>query len=213
MPTIDQRIPRVLTFVTALAMLAITGWQGYQFWQTEAGRTLPTTATTVRETQPESSVPDVKVADLALFGTAVSTQSMSEPDTENLPETDLRLVLRGALAADDDFPGSALIEDSNGETDVYVAGDSLPGNALLRTVLPNRVILERDGKLENLYFPETDDRQAISLASEIPAESAASSEQSPADRQNTDTSADEQARREEIRSRLQQLRQRLQDNN
>ncbi len=231
MPTIDRRIPLLLALGMALAMLAITGWQSYELWQTETDRALPAMATeATSEAQTASSVPDVELAELALFGTASSTPGTSEPSTsergtQNLPETNLRLVLRGVMAADGESPGSALIEDPDGETNSYMVGDSLPGDALLRTVLPNRVILERDGKLENLYFPEADDWEGASLVRDEQADSPAPSEQSPASSpdtapdtapntdQATDSSSDDQDRREEIRSRLEQLRQQLQDDN
>lgn len=219
MPTIDPKISLLLATGTALAMLVVTGWQGYQFWQAEAGRLSPTTMTqTIEQARPETTPPDITLAELALFGSAAATDNTSPTatNTENLPETNLRLTLRGALAADGEFPGSALIEDSSGETDAYLVGDSLPGNAVIRTVLPNRVIIERDGKLENLYFPETENRQGIDLASDqqtAPATPAPQTTSSPASSPDAGSASDEQARRAEIRQRLQQLRQRLQDNN
>jgi general secretion pathway protein C len=120
------------------------------------------------------------------------------PETENLPKTNLRLILRGALAADGEFPGSALIEHPDGETEVYMVGDSLPGDARLRTVLSNRVILERNGTLESLYFPETENRNGVELISNS---------------QSQPVSPERQAQKEEIRRRLEQTRQRLQENN
>jgi general secretion pathway protein C len=143
-----------------------------------------------------------------------------EVDTENLPETNLRLSLRGVLAADGEFPGSALIEDDKGKTEAYLVGNELPGNAKLRTVFPNRVIIERAGKLENLYFPELDDRSGVSLASSnaesLDQEIQQRQTPQPAQRASssgTATPAGEQQRREEIRQRLEQLRQRLQNSN
>jgi len=213
--TIDRRIPPLLAFCAALAMVAVTGWQGYEFWQTNTERSLADTAEKVSglSSPSESAVPDVELAQLALFGKAPSTQSAPVPETENLPETNLRLTLRGALAADGEFPGSALIEHPDGETEVYMVGDSLPGDALLRTVLSNRVILERNGKLENLYFPETGDRSGVELASDSQLQPAPPSEQSPAAGAAIDAYSEGQARQEEIRRRLEQIRQRLQDSN
>ncbi|MGM0952369.1 MAG: type II secretion system protein N [Pseudomonadota bacterium] len=212
--TIDRRIPPLLALCAALAMVAVTGWQGYEFWQTNTERP-PATAEEVAgpSSTSESAIPDVELAQLALFGKPPSTKSTPVPETENLPETNLRLTLRGALAADGDFPGSALIEHPDGETEVYMVGDSLPGDALLRTVLSSRVILERNGKLENLYFPEAEDRSGVELASDSQSQTAPPSEQSPAARPAVEASPDGQARQEEIRRRLEQTRQRLQDNN
>jgi len=205
--------PKSLAVGIALAMLMVTGWQVYQFWQTESGRALPITAAeTIHPSGLETSVPDVPLAELPLFGTALSGQRAPTPDTEDLPETNLRLVLRGALATGSDFPGSALVEDAEGNTEVYLVGDTLPGDALLRTVLPGRIILEREGKLENLYFPEAE-RQADSALARKQTPKPTANPQPSSDRPATTNRSDEQARREEIEERLQQLRQRLQDTN
>jgi general secretion pathway protein C len=136
-------------------------------------------------------------------------------DTENLPETNLRLFLRGVLAADGEFPGSALIEDDKSKTEAYLVGDELPGNATLRSVHPNRVIIERSGKLENLYFPESEDRSGMSFTADQQEEAAAEAQQAastPPSRAPASATSDEQ-RREEIRRRLEQLRERLRNNN
>jgi len=222
MLALDQRIPLLLALTAVVAMLGLTSWQAYQFWQTESQRDLPQVQVAGNGTDTtRQNVPEVQLANLTLFGTAADTGGAVEVDTENLPETNLRLSLRGVLAADGEFPGSALIEDDKGKTEAYLVGNELPGNAKLRTVFPNRVIIERAGKLENLYFPELDDRSGVSLASSNTEESLDQQIQQrqtpqPAQRASssgTATPAGEQQRREEIRQRLEQLRQRLQNSN
>ncbi len=166
-------------------------------------------------------MPDVQLSDLEVFGSATATPPQNEDtNTENLPETNLRMSLRGVLAADGDFLGSALIEDDKGKTEAFLVGDELPGNARLRTVFANRVIIERSGKLENLYFPETEDRSGgVDFASndepayEAPPPQQEVQVQRARPPQTSASSADQQQRREEIRQRLEQLRQRLQNNN
>ncbi|GGC71043.1 type II secretion system protein N [Marinobacter halophilus] len=211
----DKRVPLLFALAAVIAMFAVTGWQGYQFWQTESRRTLPQVQIAgINADSAMQNVPNVQLASLTVFGTAAENNGSPELDTENLPETNLRLALRGVLAAEGEFPGSALIEDDKGKTEAYLVGNELPGNAKLRTVFPNRVIIERAGKLENLYFPELDDRSGVSLASsnEPPAQSMRQPDQrTPTSA--TSSSAGEQQRREEIRQRLEQLRQRLQNSN
>lgn len=218
MLALDKRIPLLLALAAVIAMFGATGWQGYQFWQTESQRSLPQVQVTGADADsPMQNVPNVQLASLTVFGTASENNGSPELDTENLPETNLRLSLRGVLAAEGEFPGSALIEDDKGKTEAYLVGNELPGNAKLRTVFPNRVIIERSGKLENLYFPELDDRSGVSLASNSePAERPIQPPQQPVQRATTGaapSSAGEQQRREEIRQRLEQLRQRLQNSN
>lgn len=222
MHALDKRIPPLLALVAVIAMLGLTGWQGYQFWQNETQRTLPRVQVSGAEaSDARQTVPDVQLASLTVFGTATENDSGPELDTENLPETNLRLFLRGVLAANGEFPGSALIEDDKGKTEAYLVGNELPGNARLRTVFANRIIIERAGKLENLYFPELDDRSGVALASnttddsidqQIQERQMAQPAQRPAS-SGAPSSAGEQQRREEIRQRLEQLRQRLQNSN
>ncbi|MBE0485665.1 type II secretion system protein N [Marinobacter sp.] len=217
---LDQRIPLLLALAAITGMLGLTAWQGYQFWQAESQRSLPQQAQIAgAETEnPRQNVPNLQLASLTLFGSAAESDDAPELDTDNLPETNLRLALRGVMAADGEFPGSALIEDDKGNTEAYIVGNDLPGNARLHTVFPNRVIIERAGKLENLYFPELDDRSGVSLMSDRQRAASQATEQ-PVQRAPVASGAAsaspeaEQQRREEIRQRLEQLRQRLQNTN
>jgi len=214
MPTVDQRIPPLLAIATALAMLVFTGWQGYRFWTNQLENVpLPQSTNRGLESATKTNVPDLALTELSLFGDAQTATPQPNTNTENLPETNLRLVLRGALAADGESPASALIEGPGGDTEVYTVGDRLPGNALLRTILPNRVIIEREGKLENLYFPETDDTKGINLSSESTRDLQANPPRPQNSTSRPTDSVEEQNRREEIRQRLEVLRQRLQENN
>lgn len=214
----SSRLPLLLATVAAIAMVTVTAWQGYRFWQNETGPTSVTTpavGSQISSNAPQE--PTINLASLDLFGQPGEVATEAEADTENLPETNLRLYLRGVLAASGDFPGSALVEDDKGKTEAYLVGDELPGNATLRSVRANRVIIERGGKLENLYFPEDEDRSGVSLAStRTSGEQQQSQPQirpSSTDRSSSDTGANSDQRREEIRRRLEQLRERLRTNN
>ncbi len=215
MLSIHPRLPMALAMVAVAAMLAVTAWQGYRFWQTETQPILVSSGQAAQQSVPSTrEVPQIDLATLTLFGSPTADGTPAELDTENLPETNLRLFLRGVLAASGEFPGSALIEDDKSKTEVYLVGDELPGNATLRSVFPNRVIIERSGKLENLYFPEEADRSGMSFTADDRMEQAepAASSQGQTTASPTTPSAD-QERREEIRRRLEQLRERLRTNN
>ncbi|WP_341581922.1 type II secretion system protein N [Marinobacter metalliresistant] len=212
----NERLPLILTLLAGAAMVALTAWQGYRFWQMESLQgDYGTAQPRVSESAPAREPPGVDLSSLDLFGAATGDSTSTEIDTENLPETNLRLFLRGVLAADGDFPGSALIEDDKSKTEAYLVGDQLPGNAKLRSVHPNRVIIERAGKLENLYFPESEDREGMSFTADREAEPVNAVQ--PAASVTTSiapaTAASDDQRREEIRRRLEQLRERLRNNN
>lgn len=104
------------------------------------------------------------LAELHLFGHA--EQVVDKPIVA--PTTDLALTLRGVWAfPEGDKRASAIIEAS-GEQNVYFVGERLPGgaNASLKQVLPDRVILDRGGRLETLYLVQDGDASSISLVPE-----------------------------------------------
>lgn len=213
----SSRLPLLLATVAGITMITVTAWQGYRFWQNETDTTTSTPAMPTQTTTNVPQEPNINLASLDLFGKPGEVATEAEADTENLPETNLRLFLRGVLAASGDFPGSALIEDDKSKTEAYLVGDELPGNATLRSVRANRIIIERGGKLENLYFPEDEDRSGVSLASTQTSDDQQEPQPQarPADTGQSSSNAGDNSeqRREEIRRRLEQLRERLRTNN
>ncbi len=117
----------------------------------------------------------------------------AEPNIEidNLPETKLELTLRGAFTALNNDAAGAIIEDDKKQAEYYSIGDTLLGDATLKAVYADRVILSRSGLFETLYFPRTDDEaSAGSYPSSVPSIS--------------DTES--KARRDAIRERIKKLR-------
>ena len=212
----NQRLPLILAVLAGTAMLVVTLWQGYSFWQAEKRQS----AREVQQRQAPQVVserkgPEIDLASVALFGQPLQASETAPADTENLPETNLRLFLRGVMAADGDFPGSALIEDDDRNTEAYLVGEELPGNARLRSIFPNRVIIERSGKLENLFFPEPENRSGLDVASARPDQPEPAVDQPPIRTAPvvTPRSTSAEERRETVRKRLEQLRARLRTNN
>jgi len=90
-----------------------------------------------------------------LMGSAQQAPAPVKTSTPiDAPETRLKLVLHGSLASDDKQRARAIIADPKGEEDQYAIGDTLPGNAELSDVYPDRVILLRGGRYETLRLPE-----------------------------------------------------------
>lgn len=88
---------------------------------------------------------------LHLFGVP---EAPAEQQAEALdaPETRLNLTLRGVLAAGEPAFSRAIIASGNEER-LYPVGASVPGGATIHSILPDRVILRRAGKLEALSLP------------------------------------------------------------
>lgn len=215
MSQIVRRFPLLAAILAGVAMISTTAWQGYLFWQESNPPVRIDRARALAA--PEQNSPAVPQPDwqrVPLFGRQTGAAEKTVASTENLPATNLRLYLRGVLAAEGDFPGSALVEDDKGQTEVYLVGDELPGSARLHAVFPSRVVLERSGKLENLYFPDTDNQGAMAVPTST-AQQPLATPQTPAAAvpQPAPDLRREQTRREEIRRRLEQLRQRLRNQN
>ncbi len=88
-----------------------------------------------------------------LFG-KVSVASAA-PVREEIPETKLKLTLRGLLASDKPEESWAIIAGPSGKEEFYkIGGKKLPGNAKLTEIHSDRIVLERRGKYETLRLPK-----------------------------------------------------------
>src|SRR5690606_2844213 len=101
----------------------------------------------------DSSTPTALVAPeleriAPLFGTSVATRSDAPP-----PPTNLRLTLLGSFVHEDPDRSSAIIQRDSGKPERYVVGSELDSGIRLHAVYPDRVELERNGRLETLPFP------------------------------------------------------------
>ncbi len=99
-----------------------------------------------------------QVAALHLFGD-VAANIVVPPPTVELPKTDLKLVLVGAITDSDAKKASALIQAEN-QTRRFYIGDNIPGGAVLHEVLSDSVVLQRNNRYETLFFPKTSETPA-----------------------------------------------------
>lgn len=140
------------------------------------------------------------IAAANLFG-AGPAQSGDAGDTA-LPQTNLQLVLRGVFTSGDPAGGSAIIENSDGNTRIVRAGTAVMDDTLLERVYPDRVVLSRNGLQESLYFPTAD---ALAAVSPLPDPSAATEPEAGA--------LTEDDKRANILRRLEELRERSLERN
>lgn len=100
-----------------------------------------------------------------LMGTAQQAPEPVQASTPiDAPDTRLQLVLHGSLASDDKKEARAIIADPKGEEDQYAIGDTLPGNAELSEIYPDRVILLRGGRYETLRLPQDKNTGSSSIS-------------------------------------------------
>ena len=226
MPLQFNRLPQLAAFLLGVLAMAALGWQGYRFYNSfQASRSLPQSHV-VRSSQ--RTQPKVHLASLDLFGKAQSRMEPQAIDTRNLPKTNLQLTLRGVMAGNGHDRTSALVEGSDNHTQEYHLGDTLPGHAKLKAVYSNRIVISRNGHLENLFFPKQNNGQGLDVAAvktppPSPVESGA---QAIVNDQSGDNSQDQYnaqndgnglpnyglspKRKAEIQAKLRALRERLQ---
>ena len=149
-----QRLPQV---VSVLLLLGVAGSLAQLTW-----RLLPpppaeppppqlTPATSARPAPEDDWA--ARLSRAHLFGQAPEEVAPPPQLPIEAPETALKLTLRGVYLADDRRQSHAIIADAGGRDRSYRPGDALPGGAILKEVYADRVILERNGRLETLRLP------------------------------------------------------------
>src|SRR5690554_5156482 len=94
------------------------------------------------------------VAGYEFFGRPEGQAGVADVVRRSAPETGLRLRLEGVLIGQRPEDSGAIVAGSNGETEYYRVGDTLPGNAELAEVEPGRVLIRRGGRYESLAFED-----------------------------------------------------------
>ena len=154
-------LPRVLMpAVAVLTVFILFSWQLFGFISIQRGNFIDENKLRLRASSTqESGMGLEQVAGLHLFGDVAAT--VVEPSLPtDLPKTDLKLVLVGAMTDSDPQKASALIAADN-QTRRFYVGDNIPGGAVLHEVLSDSVVLKRDGRYETLFFPKASEGGAL----------------------------------------------------
>lgn len=152
-------IRRLIWIINLLLVVWIASQLARMTWEILAPPEISEPVATETEVQAVKSDPDSQlIGQLAgwhLLGEvkqAAATAVVKETPID-APETSLKLVLRGSLASDDPENARAIIAEPRGNEEQYAVGDKLPGNAELREIYPDRVLLMRNGRYETLRLP------------------------------------------------------------
>jgi general secretion pathway protein C len=164
--------PRIATWVLAIALgvqaaLILTDLAG-------AGRGATAGPPVARASLRSHFLDLAAITNAHLFGAAPAARQ----DAANAPQTSMPLVLSGIIAGNDPQNGLAILGPSAQNARVYAVGDSVPGGAKLHSVYSDRVLIERDGRLESLTLP----RQANSGNAPPPSAAVLQNETSPIER-------------------------------
>jgi general secretion pathway protein C len=100
-----------------------------------------------------------------LFGTAADPAKNA--NAADATQTSMQLVLTGIIAGKDPKVGFAIVGENATAAKVHAVGDNVPGGAKLHSVYSDRVLLDRNGRLEYLTLPHQS--SAALNANPIPA--------------------------------------------
>jgi general secretion pathway protein C len=118
------------------------------------------------------------LTDSHLFGEASEQAAPEVSEVIDAPETTLSLTLKGILAKEEDTNGGAIISSNRGEDKAYQVGQGIDGadGATLHSVYADRVLLNRNGRLETLRLPKelTASAQPMGMPSPLPQAAAPS---------------------------------------
>lgn len=159
--------------VTFLLVIALAYQLAMLTWTLVPGST-PAVAPAPRATGG-SAVPTADfsvLTDSHLFGEASEQVAPEVSEVIDAPETTLSLTLKGILAKEEDTNGGAIISSNRGEDKAYQVGQSIEGadGATLHSVYADRVLLNRNGRLETLRLPKelTVSAQPMGMQSPLP---------------------------------------------
>lgn len=152
-----KRLPLLIALAILLASIGVTALQLYPIYleATELDTPLSSTQKSIKPSPQADQAKNRNIASFSMFGDFNAVVE-TKPNIEELPKTSLRLTLTGVSATENQDNARALIEGPDRSTESYRVGDTLPGNANLHSVHKDRVILSRSGKLETLFFSESD---------------------------------------------------------
>ena len=160
--------PRIVTWILAIAL----GVQAAVILTDLVAARGGDAGGSVRQGPAHSRLVDLAaITNAHLFGAAPALKQ----DGANAPQTSMPLVLTGIIAGNDPQNGLAILGQSAQTTKVYAVGDNVPGGAKLHSVYSDRVVIDRDGRLESLSLP-----RQMNAGNAPPPSSAALQNENPA---------------------------------
>ena len=160
--------PRIVTWILAIAL----GVQAALILTDLVAARRGGAGGTLRQGPAHSRLVDLAaITNAHLFGAAPTLKQ----DGANAPQTSMPLVLTGIIAGNDPQNGLAILGQSAQSTKVYAVGDNVPGGAKLHSVYSDRVVIDRDGRLESLSLP-----RQMNAGNAPPPSSAALQNENPA---------------------------------
>jgi general secretion pathway protein C len=166
---------RSLPLWVSAGLVLLLAWQAVQLtWTLLGSRRAPAPAELAPAAAPQAPARPAmdigRIVGAHLFGVPGAPAS-GETDPASVAATQMSLVLAGTIAHADPEKGFAIVGESAATARVYAVGKTITGGTKLHSVYPDRVILDRGGKLEALILPKKFQGGGMSAA--LPAAAAA----------------------------------------
>ena len=142
-----------------------------------------------------------------LFGRAPNDQDAGAAALQPTAKTRLPLTLQGVFVTEPSSDSAAIIARKGNPGRLYAIGDELPGNATLRAVQAEQVILLRAGQHETLTFPEGESFRRVP----VPPPNA-NADASPSPAPSADRNTEQERPPESPEELVERYRERLNDN-
>jgi len=141
-----------LPWMVSVALVLLLAWQLVQLaWTIMGTQAANPVVAPVAGPSPGPAVDVQAIVNAHLFGVAGANPDSTDPQA--VAATQMNLVLAGTIAESDPEKGYAIIGESAASAKVYAVGKIVTGGTKLHAVYPDRVILDRGGRLEALMMP------------------------------------------------------------
>lgn len=153
------RVDRPARVLLALLLAVwVAWWLADTFWLVASGPDDPPTGAplpvvSAGPARQDTALSEARIRGWSLFGPAGAAAVAASP-AETAPDTRLRLELLGLFQHPDPAMAGAIIAEQGKEGELFRVGATVPGNASLEEILPDRVILLRAGQREALRLKE-----------------------------------------------------------
>lgn len=147
---------RTLANLLLVVLIALILARGVLFVLEELNSQEATIASPVQG-QQRSASSRIDITSFDVFGQRQS--SAAAPVLADAPATRLNLELQGVFTAADPEESTAIVGERNKMGELYNIGDRLPGNATLRAVFDDHILIDRGGRVEKLMFSDAGIRQ------------------------------------------------------
>ena len=165
---------RRLIAAVSLLLVLLLAWQlSLLLWKLVPEPPLP--AVKMTETGPSASdrsAPalglDQKIARIAaaeLFGKAVDRSQPRPEPVKEAPKSTLNYKLRGIYYSEDKALASAILQKGGGKSQFYRLGDEIDNGIYIDRILPDHILISRNGRLEKLELEKPKARKGASRAS------------------------------------------------